>query len=399
MQSPTTENLSAKIAQTSKKTLFKIVGTALGLGGIGLIALILSPSTINPVSWQPSPALPMTGVLEPNDELRKAELIGKGKIWYPEDITFDPQGRIYIPNRDRPNNINPRIDRITLSANGKEKIETYVELPGGNPLDLRFDRQGNLLVASWGQGLISISPEKKITTLVPEGKIIDGKPFGYADGIAIASDGKIYFTQGTDDIKHSGVYGVLEGKSYGRMLVYDPQNKSVRTLIPNLSFGNGVALAPDESYVLVADQFRYQIKRYWLKGKKAGREDIFVNNLPGFVHNISLGDRDILWIGIAQPRAAIPDAIAAYPWVKKQLAKLPVAKLDARNTVRDESKRGVGFVIAMDLTAKPLLSLHNPPMSMNTISSAVNHDGYVYIGTIGGEPLLRYPIAKNLSLD
>jgi hypothetical protein len=100
-------------------------------------------------------------------------------------------------------------------------------------------------------------------------------------------------------------------------------------------------------------------------------------------------------MGIAQqPRAAIPDAIATYPWLKKQLAKLPVDKLDAHNTVRDESKRGVGLVMALDLTDKPLLSLHNPPMSMNILSCAVYHDGYVYIGTIGGEPLLRYPYSQ-----
>ncbi|MEO1377514.1 MAG: hypothetical protein AAFW70_25190 [Cyanobacteria bacterium J06635_10] len=41
------------------------------------------------------------------------------------------------------------------------------------------------------------------------------------------------------------------------------------TPIPNLSFGNGVVLAPDESDLLVADSLRYQIKRYWLKGEKA----------------------------------------------------------------------------------------------------------------------------------
>ncbi|MEM9925367.1 MAG: hypothetical protein AAF915_16715, partial [Cyanobacteria bacterium P01_D01_bin.50] len=45
-------------------------------------------------------------------------------------------------------------------------------------------------VASWRQGLISISPNRQVTVLVPDGKIIDGKPFGYADGIAIARDGK-----------------------------------------------------------------------------------------------------------------------------------------------------------------------------------------------------------------
>lgn len=131
-----------------------------------------------------------------------------------------------------------------------------------------------------------------------------------------------------------------------------------------------------------------------MKGEKAGQEDIFANNLPGFVHNIYLDDKNVLWMAMAQPRAAIADAIAPYPFLKEQLAKLPVGALDACNGDRDESKRGVGFVIAMDLQGKPLLSLHNPQMSMNTLSSAVYHDGYVYIGTIGGGPVIRYKLAN-----
>jgi sugar lactone lactonase YvrE len=382
------------------KTFRRIAGFVLGLSGLGITAFLLAPSPIESIAWKPAPSLPMTGVLEPNDELRKAELIGKGKIWRPEDITFDEQGRMYVPNRDQVGDIagvadvNPRIDRITFGANGEHTIETYAKLPGGGPLDLRFDNDGNLIVASWRQGLISISPNRQVTVLVPDGKMIDGKPFGYADGIAIAKDGKIYFTQGTDELSNAGAMGVLSGKGYGRLLVYNPQDKSVRTLIPDLSFGNGVVLAPDESYVLVADQMRYQIKRYWLKGEKAGQEDIFANNLPGFVHNIYLDDKNVLWMAMAQPRAAIADAIAPYPFLKKQLAKLPVEALDARNADRDESKRGAGFVIAMDLEGNPLLSLHNPPMSMNTLSTAVYHDGYVYVGTIGGGPVIRYKLSK-----
>ncbi len=394
-ESPTTVT---KVKQS--KTLRRLASFTLGLGGVAIAAFLFSPSPIDPVGWQPARSLPMTGVLEPNDELRKAELIGEDKIWRPEDITFDRQERMYVPNRDQEGdragvaNINPRIDRITFGVNGEQTIETYVELPGGDPLDVRFDNDGNLIVSSWRQGLISVSPDRKVTVLVPEGQIIDGKPFGYADGQAIAADGKIYFTQGTDKVKNSGVFGVLEGKGYGRLLVYDPKYKSVRTLILDLSFGNGVVLAPDESYVLVADQFRYQIKRYWLKGEKAGQEDIFANNLPGFVHNIYLDDKNVLWMAMAQPRAGLADTLAPYPFLKKQLAKLPVERLDARNTDRDESKRGVGFVMAMDLEGNPLLSLHNPPMSMNTLSSAVYHNGYVYLGTIGGGPALRYKLSE-----
>jgi hypothetical protein len=345
----------------------------------------------------------LAGPLAPNDALRdpeRVELVGEGRLWRPEDITFDDQGRLYAPSRDRAGDgagggdLNARIERVTFGPDGRQTVEEFVRLPGGGPLDLRFDRAGNLIVASWGQGLLSISPDRRVTTLVADGQPIDGRPFGYADGVAIAGDGKIYFTQGQDarGARLGAVLMTLEQRAYGRLLVYDPANGSVRTLTPDLSFGNGIALAPDESYVLVADQLRCQIKRYWLTGPRAGTEDIFADNLPGFVHNLSLDDRGVLWMALAQPRSTLADSIAGSPFLRRQVAKLAplLAGLDARTAGGDERRRGVGIVMAMDLAGNPLLGLHNPPMSMNTLSAAVYHDGYVYIGTIGGGPVLRY---------
>ena len=37
----------------------------------------------------------MTGVLEPNDTLMKAELLGQGQLHGPEDTAVDSQGRVY----------------------------------------------------------------------------------------------------------------------------------------------------------------------------------------------------------------------------------------------------------------------------------------------------------------
>lgn len=48
-------------------------------------------------------------------------------------------------------------------------------------------------------------------------------------------------------------------------------------------FSNGVALAPDGSYVLVVETFAYRIRRYWLKGPQAGKDDIIVEKLPGAI--------------------------------------------------------------------------------------------------------------------
>ena len=380
----------------------EILLIALAAAGLGLGGFILWPAPIDPIAWTPGAPLELTGVLAPNDELRKAQAIGAGRLNFPEDVAFDAQGRMYVGNRDAANaavgsgDVNARIDRVTFSPDGSYSIEEFVKLPGGGPLDMRFDAAGNLIVASWGQGLISVSPDRQVRTLVADGSLIDGTPFGYADGVAIHPDGRIFFTQGT-----SGTYSntrvvqdVLSGRGYGRLLEFTPGTGQIRGLVNDLSFGNGVALAPDNSYVLVADQLRYTIKRFWLTGPNAGREDVFMNNLPGFVHNIFLDDLNVLWIAINRPRNTLADSLAGNTFLKAQLSKLPASLLAGGSIDRNEALRGEGFVLAVDLQGNPLLSLHNPPRSQNFISTAVYHNGYVYVGSIDGGPVIRYRLEQ-----
>jgi sugar lactone lactonase YvrE len=364
---------------------------------VALIALLL-PSPITAVERRIGQSIPLTGVLAPNDALRQVELIGEGRIFNPEDVAFDAMGRMYVGSRDVANgdvvgkdDINARIERVTFLPDGTHRIEEWVKLPGGGPLDVRFDKQQNLIVSSWGQGIIQIAPDKTITTLVADGTMIDGTPFGYADGQAIHSDGRIFFTQGTSGEYSSSrvVQDVLSGKGYGRLLEYTPQTKTVRVLIPDLSFGNGVVLAPDESYILVADQLRYTIKRYWLTGAKAGMEDVFADDVPGFVHNLFLDQRNVLWAAITQPRNPLVDSLSGLPWVREQIAKLPSTLFNAPVS-RDESKRSRGFVVTMNLQGQYLASYGNPPAKLNSISSAVVHDGYLYVGSITGGPVIRH---------
>ena len=380
----------------------EILLIALAALGIGVGGFLIWPSPINPIAWTPGEVFPATGVLAQNDELRKVELIGEGRLFNPEDVIFDAQGRMYVGSRDITNmaaaqaglsDVNARIERVTFNPGGGYSIEEFVKLPGGGPLDMRFDRAGNLIVSSWGQGLISVFPDRQVRVLVPEGLMVDGQKFEKPDGQAIHSDGRIFFTQGTSvPTSFNTVWQVLEGRGYGRLLEYNPTTNQVRTLIPDLSFGNGVVLAPDESYILVADQYRYRIKRYWLTGPKAGTEDIFSDRLPGFVHNLYLDDKNVLWVALFTGRSAIADSLANNTFLKQQVAKLPTDLFNNPNIDRNESLRGEGSVIAMDLQGNPLLSLQNPPRKLNTLSTAVYHNGYVYMGTITGGPVIRYKL-------
>jgi sugar lactone lactonase YvrE len=343
-------------------------------------------------------------VLAPNDALRDASRtswLGEGRLWHPEDVAFDAQGRMYAGSRDPSDSaagldVNPRIERISFNADGSHTVEEFVQLPGGGPLDMRFDAQGNLIVSSWRQGLIRVSPERQVTTLVAEGELIDGRPYGYSDGIAIASDGKMYHTQGTTAEVYAlpSVLGFLSNAGPGRLIETDPATGESRTLIDNLSFGNGVVLAPDESYVLVADQLRYRILRYWLSGPQAGSQDVWMDNLPGAPHNLYRDEQNVIWVALNRGRVGLGDTIRSSAFLARQAAKVwpLLAGQDVDNLARDETQRGAGSVLALDFERNVLLSLQNPPMQMNTLSTAVYHNGAVYIGTIGGGPVLRYQL-------
>jgi hypothetical protein len=190
------------------------------------------------------------------------------------------------------------------------------------------------------------------------------------------------------------VLDVLSGRDNGRLIEFNPATGESRVLLSNLSYANGVALAPDESYLLVADQLRYRILRYWLTGPQAGTHDVWSDRLPGLPHNITLDDQGVLWVALTQNRPGLPHDNA---WLMAQLAKLPdalIAPPAVPAAERDPNRRGVGSVIALDLQGNPLLSLQNPPLALDTLSTAVYHDGFVYLGSLGGGPVFRVPLPE-----
>lgn len=67
---------------------------------------------------------------------------------------------------------------------------------------------------------------------------------------------------------------VLQGRPSGRVLVYCPSSRTTAVVAEGLWFANGVALAGDESFLVVAETFGCRLKRHWLKGPKAGTTEV-----------------------------------------------------------------------------------------------------------------------------
>ena len=64
------------------------------------------------------------------------------------------------------------------------------------------------------------------------------------------------------------IHASVQGTTTGRLLSYNPKTKKTHVLADGLFYANGVALSPDESFVLVVETLSVTIHKYWLKGPK-----------------------------------------------------------------------------------------------------------------------------------
>ncbi len=332
------------------------------------VYLAITPSPIDPVAWNPPPAPPMTGVLEPNDTLMKAELLGLGQVKGPEDTAVDAQGRLYAGLDD---------GRVVRLDNGQ--VSTFAET-GGRPLGMDFDAQGNLIVADAWKGLLKIDPRGQVSVLATEA---DGVPFAFTDDLDIASDGRIYFSDASNRFRQPDyILDYLETRPHGRLLRYDPATGKAEVLLKDLYFANGVALSANEDFVLVNETYRYRIARYWLKGPKAGQQDIFIDNLPGLPDNLQGDRKGTFWVALPTPRKADADFILGQPWLKRQLTKLPRALLP--------KPVPYGLVIALDGNGQIVRSLHDTSgQHLRMITSAKPVGDYLYFGSLENDRIGR----------
>lgn len=339
----------------------KILLSLLSLAALAVLYLLLWPVSIEPEAWEPQPAPPLAGVYESNTRLATAERLAVG-AHAPEGVAVDREGRIYAGVEDG------RIFRLQPDGTRPEVFaDTH-----GRPLGLDFDRDGNLVVTDAYKGLLSVARDGSVNVLATEAA---GRRLGCANDLDIASDGTIYFTDATD--KPLSVYrlDIIEHRAMGRFLAYDPSTKSTRVLFDGIHFANGVALGPDESFVLVVETGEYKVWRYWLKGPGAGRREVFVDNLPGFPDNITFNGRDTFWLALVTPRNSLLDKTLPRPFLRKVIVRLP-------SFLQPAPKR-YGFVVGLSPEGRVTQNLQDPSGEhYATVASAVERDGTLYLGSL-----------------
>jgi sugar lactone lactonase YvrE len=335
--------------------------------------LTLWPVPIDPAPWTPPEAPRLVGVYARNSRLARVKRIPAGGEG-PEDVAVDGEQRLYTGLAD---------GRIVRIGPGGE-VETFATT-GGRPLGLDWDASGNLIVADGDRGLLSVSPAGTVTTLTTAQ---GGVRFAMTDDVDVGPDGVYYFTDASSRF-HMAQYkmDLLEHRPNGRLLAYDPRTKQTRLLIKGLYFANGVAVAPDASFVLVVETGRYAITRYWLAGPRTGRREVLIENLPGFPDGVSAGTNGIYWVAVVSPRDPNLDSMLARPFLRKVVVRLPRFLMPA-------PKRH-GFVLGLDAEGRVVRNLQDPsPGSYSPITSVEEHGDALYLGCLTGHAVARLPLRR-----
>ena len=340
---------------------------------VAVAYLLLAPVPIVPAAWTPPASPGLTGQYAQNTRLAGVQKFSLGDGHKPEDVALDAEGRIYAGFEDG------RI--IVLQPDGTQPrvfADTH-----GRPLGLIFDREGNLIVADAIKGLLSVNKAGEVKLLADEA---DGAKFGCLNDLDIGADGTIYFTEASNKFPMSQFANdILEHQPNGRLLALDPQSRRPRTLLRDLYFANGVAVSPDQTFVLVVETGMYRVRRVWLKEPKMGQNDLFIDNLPGFPDGISSNGRDRFWLALVTPRNGVLDRTLPHPFVRKILARLP--------KFLQPAPARYSFVLGLDPQGRVVENLQNgSPDCFAQIANAVEHNGALYFGSIGEDTVARFPL-------
>ena len=348
----------------------------LGLAVVLIIAaalayLLLAPVPIAPAAWVPPPAPTLTGQYEQNTRLSPVQRLPLGEGHGPEDVALDAEGKIYAGFDD---------GRIMVLQSDGSQPRLFANT-GGRPLGLIFDQSGNLLVADALKGLLSVDKTGAIRVLATDA---DGVKFNCLNDLDLGADGTIYFSEASHKFPMTQhVQDLLEHQPNGRLFALNPQAKKPRALLRDLYFANGVAVSPDQTFVLVAETGKYRVRRVWLKEPKMGQNDVFIDNLPGFPDGISSNGQGRFWLALVTPRQAIFDKMLPYPFIRKMVVRLP--------KFLQPAPQRYSFVLGLDQQGRVVENLQNGSTDCYAqIANVVERNGNLYFGSIGEDTVGRF---------
>ena len=345
--------------------------------------LALAPVPIEPVAWQAPPAPGYAGAHAQNARLASLQHVVIGNEEGPESIAFGPDGKLYAAVASG------AIVRLNPDGSGFEKwADTR-----GRVLGIDFDSRGRLIAADAIRGLLAITPDGKPELLSDN---VAGDPIRYANSVAVAKNGRVYFTdssrrfgpQAWGGTFNASVHDIFEHSATGRVLEYDLATRRTRTVMSDLCFANGVALSLDETRLFVVETCEYRVwsvdaaandlsARAAVAGTPQAR--IVLSNLPGYPDNLTRGSGGRIWLGLVKPRGAAVDKLSTQPLLRKVVMRLPKSLWPI--------PPNYGHVIAFDEAGTIVADLQDPSGQYPETTGVIETTDRLYIQSLNAKSI------------
>lgn len=262
-----------------------------------------------------------------------------------------------------------------------------VEALGGRPLGLKAGPDGALYIADSFRGIMRWSGPGTLETLVSE---IDGAPVIYANQLDVARDGTIYFSNSSDRFdpetmggtKPTSVLTVWEQSDTGYVARRIPDG-TVEKIATGFVYTNGVALSPDEDFLLINETGRARVHRLWLTGPNAGQQELFLGNLPGYPDNLEAQGDGTFWLAFASPRVP-SEVLMPYPFLRKVLWRLG-PKVRPAPIHR-------GMIMQFDADGNILRTLQDPAGGLGITTGGRIVGDQLYVMTLDSDSFARLPV-------
>ena len=354
----------------------RTVAAILVLPVLSLLYLLLWPVSVSPVAWD-APQFPgLVGPYQPNDKLSIANSVRIDDFFGPEDIVGGQDAYLYSSTKSG--------HIIRFRGSGSE-LSVFADV-GGRPLGIEFGSDGYLYVANALLGLQRISPRGKVELLVSE---FDGKEISYADDVAVAADGRVFFSDASSKFNPKNAGGsyeaslldIMEHGAHGRIFEYSPATKQTKLILDRLNFANGIAISDSQQYLIIVETGHYRVLRYWLDGREAGQTEVILDNLPGFPDNVNTGLNGKFWIGLVAPRIKMLDDLSDSPFLRKVVQRLPAI-------FRPKAVPS-SHVIAISGDGEVLMNLQDTTLQYPALTGVFETDQSLYLTTLFGNQIGR----------
>ena len=113
-----------------------------------------------------------------------------------------------------------------------------------------------------GISTLDLKTGERVTLVNSSSLPPDIPPMKFVNDIAVLNNGSIFFTDSSSKFSRDMLLmDVYEGRPNGKLVHYNPVDRSLSVVIPKLHFANGLSQSPNDEFLVIVETTRARILR------------------------------------------------------------------------------------------------------------------------------------------